>query len=88
VSSKIKNKQSVAVNAICVLKSALKIRTIVPNMKTDAKHFLFMLSYKIYSNFLERKKESINLLQIDIASSNIRRLGKFSLFFFLTHLFQ
>jgi len=56
-----KNKQIVAIN-ICILKSALKTRTIVPNMKI-AKHSFFMLSHKIYPNFLERKKESINLLQ-------------------------
>jgi len=38
-----KNKQIVTVNAICVLKSTLKTRTIVPNMKIDAIHFFFYI---------------------------------------------
>jgi len=56
-------------------------------MKIDAKHFFFMLSHKIYPNFLERKKRVDQFTaNIDIAS-NIRRFEKVPLFFFYNNIF-
>jgi len=53
-------------------------------MKIDAKHFFFMLSHKIYPNFLERKKRVDQFTANVNIASNIRRFGKFPLFSFYT----
>lgn len=50
---------SSAVNAICVLKSALKTRgETVLNMTIDAKHISLMSSDKLYANFTKTKKKN------------------------------
>lgn len=61
IKAKKRNKLSLAsINAICVLKSALRTREeTILDMKIDAKHFALMSSDKLYTNLSNKLKNSL-----------------------------
>ncbi|RLU15716.1 hypothetical protein DMN91_011471 [Ooceraea biroi] len=67
IKSKKRNKlSSTCVNAICVIKSALKSRgEIAANMKINEQHLSCMVSEKLYATCPTRKKSSFNLHAAD-----------------------
>ncbi|KAL6265944.1 hypothetical protein P5V15_002793 [Pogonomyrmex californicus] len=68
---------STTVNAICILKSALKARNETAlNMKLDEKHLSFMSADKLYVTSSVKQKKSFHLHADDIAgpsSSNMQQ---------------
>jgi len=69
VSNKTKNKQIIAVNAIYILKSTLKTRTIVPNMKKMQNIFLSCCHIKYILIFLKEKRVDQFTADVDITSN-------------------